>query len=422
MKQTEITLDSKYYIPLYLIFISLLLLASRDFQSAQSSPITLANLHRVISILLEISLITYYFMQRQSIKKIPKTLLFYGLYIVIGMFSALLYSPSFLYDMWKLTELISLFLLGTYIWSVSNGDIKIILLFFNKVILFIQFLLLSVILSVLVNPHEAIQTLQFGEVAVLPFRIQGTIIIINALSVGALSAIILFYKIIEVAHKEEYKILSFSSIWIFLSTVLLITSQSRTSIIGFLLVIFIYYFFINKISYYKRFFFFLFAVPLLTIITPYFSSFIQRGSSSEVMGSLSGRTEWWLFAWNKFINADLLQQLIGFGFASAERKTANESSHGVMNTLDSTYLSSLISTGAVGTIILLLLVLYTNYQLFREARKNKKQYFYIQAFAFMTIITLKTITTGTVNILTYYSLFFIMLIILLKGNNYEENS
>jgi len=421
MKNIRASLDWKYYIPLYLIFISLLLFASRDYQAAQSSPITLANLHRVVSILLEIGFIIFYFLKRQYIKKIPYTLLFYGVYILIGMISALLYSPNFLYDMWKLTELISLFLLGVYIWSVSNGNIRVILLFFDKVILFIEFLLLSVIISVVINPHEAIQTLQFGEVAVLPFRIQGTIIIINALSVGALSAIILFYKIIEVSYSNKYRFLSSSTIWIFLSIILLITSQSRTSIIGLLLVFFIYYFFINKAGFYKRFFLTLFGIPILVFITPYFTSFIQRGNSSEVIGSLSGRTEWWMFAWKKFVNADLLQQLVGFGFASAERKTANESSHGVMNTLDSTYLSSLMSTGAIGTFILLLLVLYVNYQLFKKAKENKQQYFYIQAFGFMTIITLKTITTGTVNILTYYSLFFIILILLSQGKNTKEN-
>lgn len=421
MKIELIELQRKYYIPLYLIFISLLLLSSRDFEAAQSSPITLSNIHRILSILLEITMIIYYFMKREYILKPPKSLLFYGLFIFIGLLSTLIYSQNFLYDMWKLTELLSLFLLGIYIWDVSNGDIRIILSFYNKVILFIKILLLSIVLSVIIDPANAIQYLQFGEIAVLPFRIQGTIIIINALSVGTLAAIILFHYIIEVFYINKFKLLSKNTFWILISIILLITSQSRTSIFGVLLSLTIYYLFINKMNYYKQFFTIVLGSIFIINFLPYFTSFIQRGNSSEVIGSLSGRTEWWSFAWEKFLNGNIVEQLIGFGFASAERKTANDSSNNVMNTLDSTYFSSLMSTGAIGTSILISLVIFLIYVFFKKARKDKMNFFYIQIFGFMIILALKTFTTGTINILTYYSLFFIILILLATGKNYTKD-
>lgn len=401
-----------YYIPLYLVFISLLLLSSRDFQSAQSTPITLSNLHRVGSILLEILLIVLYFIKKQKIKRIPLPLVSYGIFITIGIISAIIYSPSLLYDLWKLTELIALFLLGVYIWSVSNKDFRVMLSFFEKIILYIKFLLITVIISILTDPSHALQLLQFGGDTIFPFRVQGTIIIINALSVGTLSAIIFFHSSINSIYDVNKKFISLNTMWIIVSFVLLILSQSRTSIFGILIAFMIYFLLIKKMNLYKKFFLLVISSSLIIGIFPYFLSFIQRGSSGEVIGSLSGRTAWWQYAWEKFLNGSLFEQLVGFGFASGERQTANDSSGGVMNTLDSTYVSSLISTGLLGTGILIMLIIYINYSLFKKARRNKKNFVYVQLFGFMTIITLKTLTTGTVNILTYYSLFFIILIIL----------
>ncbi len=403
------SLSWKYYIPFYLIFISLFLFATRNYEQTQSSAVGLSNIHRIIGISVSFLLITVFFMKRGSFRKPPLLLLLYTLYVLIGYISAFLFSKWFNYSLWKLIEMTTVIFVGYYIWILAKNNKYIILIFYEQYILFIKFLLLTVLLSIFLMPNTSLSMASSVSEAYLPYRISGQIIIINSLSVGTFSSIVFFDTFIKIlSGNKNYT----SYFWLVFSLLFLILAQSRTSTLGLLIALLL--FFINAkqiraaIRYGILFLFTLPIIPMFPIITQY----IARGASEETILSMSGRTIWWEFMWMKITNADLLNQLVGFGFTSGEREIASKVSNGMMQTLDSTYFSSLASTGFLGTSILIITFLFLIFKLFKLMRNKHNNIIYSQSLGLSIILFIKSLTTATLNVFTFYNILFIILILI----------
>jgi len=401
----------KTFLPMYLIFISLFLFSSRDYATAQASAVGLSNIHRILGISLSIVLVIIFFMQREKFRKPPFLLLLYTLYILIGYLSAFLFSKWFNYSLWKLIEMTAIILVGYYIWALAKSDRNIILEFYEQYILFIKFLLLTVLLSVVVMPSAALSIASSVSDAYLPFRVSGQIIIINPLSVGTFSAMIFFDTFIQFLSGNRKRKTYF---WIVLSAILLVLAQSRTSIFGLLVALLIFFISAKQIRASIRYSILGFFSIAIMGMLPIISSYLIRGASEENIYSMSGRTTWWEFMWKKITDADLTHQLIGFGFTSGEREIAAEISNGMMQTLDSTYFSSLASTGFLGTGILILVVLLLTSKLFILAKNKRNHVVYSQALGIGIILLFKSLTTATMNVLTFYNMIFVILILLVS--------
>ena len=80
-------------------------------------------------------------------------------------------------------------------------------------------------------------------------------------------------------------------------------------------------------------------------ISDVFSHYLRRGQSPELIYSLSGRMDYWQFAWERFSATPLLGQ----GFYTAHRIDLNSvSGRFRISTVDNTYLEVLLGMGIIG--------------------------------------------------------------------------
>lgn len=416
-------LKKRYYLPLFFVFMALMLFARRDYQEAKESPISLSNAHRIIGVVFTVIFCVNFILRKKVKVKLPKPLKYFGYYLAIGFLSALFYSENLLYDIWKLTELFALLTLGIYMVIISRGNLVLQASFYNFTINFIKFLLLTVLLSVIIDFDNAVIYQKFSEGALLPFRVGGSLIIINSLSVGTLASIILYLYIL--VYDRTQRLTKYGVFWILFSSILLIASQSRTSLIGLVVALFVYYFVLNKKNKVLKFFAFVAGTLIISLNSTYLLLLFKRGSNDEVFTSLSGRTIWWHYAWEYFQNGSILQRCFGFGFASAERIIASESSDGLMQTLDSTFVSVIISTGIIGIIVTILCFYYALKILYRKSIKDKKlnlTNLHAQIYGIVIMICIKATTTTTINMFTYYSVLFVVLSIFCQRSEYKKNN
>lgn len=400
----------KVFLPLYLIFFSLLLFGIRGIDNISDDPVTLSNLNRILGVLLSILLVFVYFGFKKTFISLPNSFLVYSTYILICGISIIFYSENRFFDFWKLLEIIAIWSLGVFLYYQIMIDKLNTYELVDKVVSFFKFLLITVLVGIILNPSNALRAGDISEDAILPFRFEGFLFVLNSLSIGTFASIVLYNEIIDI------RITGFRMrkiIWPIISMVCLIGAQSRTPIFGLIAALFIFFFFIEKQG--KFFKWFVGIISLILIMDSFWEiiAVIKRGHSNEVLFTMSGRTILWSRAWETFIEGSLLQKIIGFGFSSAERRISLESSNGTLETLDSTFFSGLISSGILGVTVLISLFINIIFKLWKKAKMISLSNYklYSLALGFSIILAFKSITTTTLNYLSYYTLLFIILLL-----------
>ncbi len=393
-----------YFIPLYCIFISLLLFVSRDLSAAQASPIAISNIHRVICIPTSIAYTLLYFLTYKKFRKPNFALRLFFYYIAIGLISSFLFSSWFLYSIWKLLEIIAVLLTAMYAWSLEFKYQGTLIVFYKKTITFFRFILLSVLASIIIMPNAAIQKASTIEAAFLPIRISGPLININSISVGIISAFISYIIIIKYIYNKN-TMTKFDACWFTTSIILLVFAQSRTAIAGFSIAVILLIILTKQTNLFIKMCLLCVGFAACYIFSTEILNYLQRGQSVQGLYSLTGRFTWWEFAYNKMLHSDFLHKLFGYGFGIGDRLVALQSSGDRMQTLDSTFMSCLVSTGFLGTIIIIILFVYTIVKLFLKRKENK---IFVEIFGINIIILIKAITTTTINVFTFYSFIFII--------------
>jgi len=134
-------------------------------------------------------------------------------------------------------------------------------------------------------------------------------------------------------------------------------------------VLLVYFLFFYRGAVLKLLLFFLGVVVVVfgasTIMT-----FLLRGQSRDLLFSLSGRAEWWTYAWNYFLKSSWFCKFFGNGFAAGEKLVAAQS-NAVMYTLDSEWFAILISNGLLGAFLYLMFWLSTIKQIFTAYRIDR---------------------------------------------------
>ena len=406
------TISFKYYIPLYLIFISLLLLATRDFEAAKSSAVDITNIHRLISIPLSIFISLYILSKQTKVRsKFPLPLRLFSLYWFVGIISAFFYSNWLGYSLWKILEITADLVLFFYSWSLLNKFPNILEEFFNKIILFFKILLLSVLASIVVMPNLAIRPpTAYGD-AFLPYQIFGTIIQLNANSIGMISAIILYVSLTKLIDKRPKNILSFNLFWIILSSIFVIFAQSRTSIAAFSIVFVLFIFFTKKLNVITKIIIVIICILFILYFINDINLYLHRGLSDQQLENLSGRKIWWETALQTFLSSDILNQMVGLGYATGNRMILLQFGDGSASTLHSDYMDSLISTGYLGFLALTNMVLITFIHILKNIIRFRSNLFFTQLVGIYALLTIRSFTGTTFATHNIFILLYFMTIL-----------
>ena len=411
----------KEYVPIYLLFGSFLTFSTRGFQEAQENLFNLGNLVRYISLPL-FYLYTFHLCYKYkffSIPKISKSITFLFLYWIIGLIS-LTNSQWLSYSIIKWIEYFQIFLLAFYIFNMERIKVGFTKEVFGIVLNFFEFLMITVLIGAIFSPSKA---LYFGSSeysairnAAIPFRLSGYLIPITSTSVGFLSSFLFYNYLVELANNYKRRLIKVKML---ILLIFIITAQARMAILGLVIAIFIYYFFINKKLLYKI------ATAYISIIMFMFAgntilNVILRGQDFAQIFSLSGRTEWWSYALDVFSRLNIYENLFGMGFAGGEKVVAAQSND-AMYTLDSEFLGTLISTGVLGSIFLMLSICYILLQVIRlrkyniEMITNRENKIYVdQITGILIILIVRMITTNTFSTLSYYSVIYVISVIVIQ--------
>jgi len=290
--------------------------------------------------------------------------------------------------------------------------------FYDKTLLFMKFLLFSLFLSMTLDPSNAFERIS-AEGAIFPYRLKGTIVVLNSISIGTFAAFFIYDYAIKFIYKCKFKHYDYFLFSYFF--ILLFLSQSRTPIIAIIMVLGVFFLITNRIKFINKL---VFSIPILFVfimLLPTLLALLQRGASTDQLLLVTGRITWWKYAFDVYANSSWLEQLIGMGFTSAEREIAASASNGLMMTLDSSFMSLLVSAGSLGLFIIsyIFLVLFKRYK--KAILKFKSDYRFAQVFGIMLLVLLKSFTTLTVNLFSIYTLLFLISILLVSHKvKYKE--
>lgn len=412
---------NKDMLPIYFLFGSLLTFSTRGFQEAQENLFNIGNLIRYIS-MPTFYLYTFHLCYKRKFNSIPKflnSIVFLFLFWIIGLIS-LTNSQWFSYSIIKWIEYFQLFFVAFYIIKMENNKPGFSKKVFQIVIKFFEILMVTVLVGLILSPSNA---LYFGNSeysalrsAAIPFRLSGYLIPITSTSVGFLSSFLFYNYLVEFANGYKKKLLKTK---IVISFIFIIIAQARMAILGVAIAIAVYFLFINKKIIYK-----ILIIYALILGSVFFSNtflnIILRGQDLTQIFTLSGRLEWWNYALEVFNELNIYEKLFGMGFAGGEKVVAAQS-NAAMYTLDSELLGTLISTGILGSVFLMLsviciflkLIKLKKYNIERITQKQNKIYIY-QVTGIMIILVVRMITTNTFSTLSYYSILYVISIILIQ--------
>ena len=129
----------KINILISLIFFSLIIFQTRSLSEAEDSSISLLNLHKIISVVLLFAISIHFVIKNRFKTKKNKILIFYGLYIFIGLISTIFFSNWIGYSIWKLIEVSSVFFTVLYIYKLSTNNFYYLQYSFNLILKYYKF-------------------------------------------------------------------------------------------------------------------------------------------------------------------------------------------------------------------------------------------------------------------------------------------
>lgn len=398
----------KIFSPLFLLFISLILFMTRDYSQAQDSTVGLSNIHKVGSILLVFFLMLYYFFKTNKIRKIPLAYKLYGGYIFIGMLSAVFFSQWLGYSIWKILEIITVYLTILYIWNLSKNTPQIIKYSYELTIKYYKFLILLTLVGIILFPSMAIRPPSQYQEAFLPYMFFGVIAQINSNSLGILSVIVFYISFVRLSNKRIINFKSYNFYWLLLSGVFIIFSQSRTALAALIVVLGLYILLTKKIAMIIKIFIILGIIMSIVYNMESILLYLGRGYEIEHLEKLSGRLMWWTAAWDTFMNSSFLEQTIGLGFGTANRVVLIGVGHGDAASLHSDYVDALISTGYLGLLFLVLSVVLTLLRILKLFKSYQIDSYIAEIIGVFLIIVIRSFSGTSI---AFHNFFLIMFLI-----------
>jgi O-antigen ligase len=296
--------------------------------------------HRIIFVLISFALSLTSIMRYMHFVKyaMHASFLLFMIYGCYALVTAAYLPEHSMYSMWKSGEIvadslcmIALLASPNYLRNVHTAYTLVIALFAILVVIYIV---------------EAITmpSLAFTPVpGTVPFIMHGVMPIKNPNTLGFMSAVVIFTGCCRFWRGSVRAASICTAIIVIFAVVILVLAQSRTSIIA-LSAAFIVYSLIQK-----KFKSLLFSSAVLACVFAFSTSgtvtvtdYMQRGQSTELMMSLSGRTQGWEAAWGIFLQSPWL----GHGFVAFAR-TEILGTRGA-STLHGSVFDVLVGVGLIG--------------------------------------------------------------------------
>lgn len=395
-------------IPLFLLLLTFLLLENRDFSQAQSSPVSLSNLNRLIGITGAFFLATYALLKNGIPTRLPVILKLYSIYLFTALLSSFFYSDWFFYSIWKVLEVSTTFIIIIYFVRLHQINENALPTLYQTCLGFFKFLIIMTIIGVFLNPDMALlpptgeATVEaFGE-AIVPYQLFGTIFRINANSLGGMAAILFLVSGLRVLYAPRSRS---NKIWVFISFSVLILAQSRTAWLGLFASILLLLLINKSIS--KTFKFISWGVIFigLTVFLSNILLYLTRGVSFNNLQNLSGRSVWWKIAIDEYFNSSFFEQVIGLGYMTSSRTILSAALDKTVATLHSDYMDALISTGIIG----LFCLLFVSIGLFVNVIKASRipELIVLELSGISIILIIRTITGTTIATHNIFLLLFL---------------
>lgn len=341
--------------PVILLCISLLLVETRDYATAQSSPVGLLNLHKVWGVLGAAALATAYLMKWGVSRRIGTPNFCLLILLLCALVSFLTSTQGTAIAGWKLIEWVSVFIVAVYmVTAIRRGKVEASF-FYGGLFRFLQFQSICIGLGLVFAPSSAlISTL--GEASLdaygpslLPFQLNGVFPVINPNSVGAIAALLLFVYLLRWKRGRRG---TPEALWILLSGSQLVMAQSRTAIMAFACAYVVITLLNPRRSVLRSAPFIGVCIFLAIVFSGRVWLYLSRGLDVTGLAKLSGRVVWWEAAFTTFAEASAFRQAFGLGFYDANRQIlADQFDAGGAASLHSDYVDALISCGWVGLVV-----------------------------------------------------------------------
>ena len=326
------------------------------------------------------------------------------LYGMIAFSSSQLIPEHSFYIMWKAIEVLLDVLIVMSIMS-ERQSLTSIWKAYQILILLTGMLMVSAWIGAVMMPSEAL----VWSRGYIPFTIQGVKPVLNGNGLAFTAAFIAYTQICSSYRKRSFSIVR--TVLILAALITLIVAQSRTSFIGFFVAIAIFLWSAG----YKKTFLWLFIssalIFLFTGLTHIIAKYLLRSQSTELVMSLSGRTQGWEAAWNLFLDNPIL----GSGFAAAAR-TQVLGVEGA-STLHGAVFDVLVGVGTLGFIPWFLAIMmggWTLYKLSRSKhpwlRSGKGKYYQAEMLGLFALLIVRNLTSSGISMHEHG--FMLLLIIL----------
>jgi len=388
---------------LVLLFSSIMLWRVRLGAEFEAAPVDTVAGFRILQIAIALLIGIVRFRKSAFNYLIFSVFTFVLIYSCIGVLSAL-YSSAPMYTLYKATEtLTDVILVASILASCHN--LNEFIEFFAIAIGVFLLLEIAVWLGMLLAPQLALKPGKslFGR------QLRGVLPVLNPNKVGFVSAVLVlaapFGFLLTRLRKER----------IFYMTVLLaslpvfILAQSRTSLAGVFFAVLVFLILNKQIKWIVV----MCVVTGLLLVCSEFGTimvdYLRKGENPEMIGTLTGRTVAWEYAWEMFKKSPIL----GYGFASGARFDVLGGSS--MIGLHGSIFDVLVNLGLVGTIPWLSAIIGTWIQLlfvfFKHSKRMLPRVRLVHTFM-LSMVVLLTFRAVTATALVMHDMEFVLFLLL----------
>ena len=229
---------------------------------------------------------------------------------------------------------------------------------------------------------------------ILDTQITGLIPNISANGVGHIAAILSVVALSRLVRRGVGRNHSLLYWLVFLSSFgTLILAQTRSALLAFVAGAALILLLSRRIGLVLTLVFTVTILVLATGVESTVWTYIKRGQDDQLMGSLSGRTTWWSFAWARFLE----RPFNGYGaFAGGRFAALADLGDQMTSSVHNTYLEAILGIGAMGILPLIVCLLGTWWriaQLFLSRAADAVHNIGLEVAGVLMVITVRSFFT-----------------------------
>ena len=351
-----------------LLFLSELVFRIRPTQVARDTPVDGWAIYRMVLV----ATVGFVLAMRLTLKRTMWIgSLFQGLLGTLAVYALVAVASTSwsVYPSWTLYKSLEYFVDVALIAAIlsTGGSSEKYKTLFNWTWSLYGLLLASVWVGVLLWPGEAFRPDPFAED--LGVRLQGVLPALSANLVGEYAAILAVVALSRLVLTTSTWSNLASYIFLFaMSLLMLILSYTRSAIVGLALGGALVLLFSRR----KVLKTLTAVIALLLSLSGFarvFWTYFLRGQSPELFRSLTGRVDWWEFAWESFLK----RPYTGFGAYTATFQVLPAMGETVVSQMHNAFVEILVGTSIWGLLPILIALVGTWYLLIRCIRSSKSQ-------------------------------------------------